>query len=252
MGVFFFLLLLLSRPFVLKPNFLEQFQVHSKVERAGERSHTPPRPTLRPRPRTSPQRRRSSGRALGLHPVGVGEGVRTRVHRGRVFSVPIPAPRHRVGSPTRRHPVRTSAGRDVWPPLGVPVHALHPCPWTRGQPRGRGPAPAPAGWRGRRLRVLRRRPRWAAQAEAGRGERWPWPGPEPLRPAVPAASSPHALSAPWTCNYPRLQPVWAEFLSQAIRADEPGQGHRGTIQAGCWGHLGGWCSVAVRFSRELV
>lgn len=50
MGVFFFLLLLLSRPFVLKPNFLEQFQVHSKVERAGERSHMPPRPTLRPAP----------------------------------------------------------------------------------------------------------------------------------------------------------------------------------------------------------
>lgn len=208
MGVFFFLLLL-SCPFVLKPNFLEQFQVHSKVERAGERSHTPPRPTLPPpRPRTSPQRRRSSGRALGLHPVGVGEGVRTRVHRGRVFSVPIPAPRHRVGSPTRRHPVRTSAGRDVWPPLGVPVHALHPCPWTRGQPRGRGPAPAPAGWRGRRLRVLRRRPRWAAQAEAGenagRGQ-----GPSPSARPCPQRVRLMPFRRLGLVTTLRLQPVWA-------------------------------------------
>lgn len=242
MGVFFFLLLLLSRPFVLKPNFLEQFQVHSKVERAEERSHTPPRPTLRPPPQDEPAATPVIGEGARPSPCGRGRGCpHTRPPWQSVFSA---------------HPCPPTPGRLPHPPAPSEDLRRVRCVATSRGPRAR-PAPMPVdeGAAPRaRARPCSSRLAWAEAAcpapggeNAVRGQ-----GPSPSARPCPQRVRLMPFRRLGLVTTLRLQPVWAEFLSQAIRADEPGQGHRGTIQAGCWGHLGGWCSVAVRFSRELV
>lgn len=128
MGVFFFLLLLLSRPFVLKPNFLEQFQVHSKVERAGERSHTPPRPTLRPPPQDEPAATPVIGEGARPSPCGRGRGCpHTCPPWQSVFSA---------------HPCPPTPGRLPHPPAPSEDLRRARCVATSRGPRAR-PAPMP-------------------------------------------------------------------------------------------------------------